>query len=230
MGNKRLIFAIIVVIALIAGLIGGYVYIQNNTIQASELQKEITSVIEKDLLNEDVNMIIKTKGNYGKVEKTVKEYLNNVKSLNLQAQNFCGDSEITSILSAENLEADENLTVVSQKVEEYKATLATLKTNTENITSQVAILEAIENTGVKENYIDVYKNIMENEGLQTKLTNAQTKIKNELDEAEKRLEGLEKVVTFLKENSKYWEVNEGKLQFTNVNKLTQYYQLLNGDE
>lgn len=231
MGNKRLIFAIIIVIALIAGLVGGYLYLQNNSKQANVLQEEMTATLEKDLINDNIDIKIKSTGNYGIVEKTIKEYLNNVKSIYTQAQNFCSDSEVTKILSAENLEADsKELTVVSQKVDEYKAKLETLKTNTKNITNSVLILEAIQNTGVKQNYIDVYNNIMENEGVQAKLSNVQEKIEAELEEAQKRVIGLEKVVLYLKNNSKYWEVNDGKLQFTNVNKLAEYYQLLNGDK
>lgn len=231
MGNKRLIFAIIVVIVLIAGVVGGYLFIQNNSKQAEVLQKEMTAVLEKDLIKDDIDMNLKATGDYGVVEKTVKENLSNVKKLYTQAQNFCSDSEVSKIISTENIETDdEELTVVSQKVDEYKNKLEELKTNIEDITNPVTILKAIQNTDVKQNYIDVYKDIMENEGLQTKLTNAQTKIKNELQEAEKRVKGLEKVIKFLKDNSKYWEVNDGKLQFTNVNKLTQYYQILNGDE
>ena len=83
---------------------------------------------------------------------------------------------------------------------EYKNNLDTLESKAFGISSEAKILEAIESKNIKSNYIDVYTNIMQ------------------------------KVVNFLKENAKYWSIKDGKLQFTNVNKLGEYYQLLNGAE
>ena len=36
-----------------------------------------------------------------------------------------------------------------------------------------------------------------------------------------------KMNQFLKENEKYWTIKEDKIQFNNVNKMTEYYGLLN---
>lgn len=232
MGNKRLIFAIIIVIILIAVVVGGFLYVQDNSKQATILQQEMSTFLEKNILgDEELDMEIKSTGNYGVVEKTVKDYINNVKSLYKKAKDFVNDSEISNIVSAENILADEEeLTGVSEKVNEYKTKFDELENEVKNITDQIIILDAIEKTNVKQSYIDVYKNIMDNEALQTKLTNAQKKIEEEIEKTKDKVSGLEKLVKFLKTNSKYWEVNDGKLQFTNVNKLAEYYQLLNGDE
>ena len=232
MGNKRLIFAIIIVIILIAVVVGGFLYVQDNSKQATILQQEMSTFLEKNILgDEELDMEIKSTGNYGVVEKTVKDYINNVRTLYKKAKDFVNDSEISNIVSAENILADEEeLTVVSEKINEYKTKFDELENEVKNITDQIIILDAIEKTNVKQSYIDVYKNIMDNEALQTKLTNAQKKIEEEIEKTKDKVSGLEKLVKFLKTNSKYWEVNDGKLQFTNVNKLAEYYQLLNGDE
>ena len=230
MGNTKLIFAIIVVLGLIIGIIFGFLYMQDNSKQASVLQQEISSLLEKDFINSEIDMTIKSKRNYAKVEKAVKDYLSDVKSLYAQAQKFCDDSEISNIISAENIEADDKeLTVLSQKIEEYKNEFEELKNSSKGITNELIILEKIEATGVKQNYVDVYKDIMDNESMKSKLENAQSQIEKELEKTEKQVDGLDKIVRFLKFNSKYWEINDGRLQFTNVNKLTEYYQLLNGD-
>lgn len=230
MGNAKLIFAIIVVLGLIIGIIFGFLYMQDNSKQASVLQQEISSLLEKDFINSEIDMTIKSKRNYAKVEKAVKDYLSDVKSLYTQAQKFCDDSEISNIISAENIEADDKeLSVLSQKIEEYKNGFEELKNSSKGITNELIIIEKIEATGVKQNYVDVYKDIMDNESMKSKLENAQSQIEKELEKTEKQVDGLDKIVRFLKSNSKYWEINDGKLQFTNVNKLTEYYQLLNGD-
>ena len=229
MGNKKLIIAIIIVLLLIGALVGGFLYMRNNSLQAAKLQEEMKKLAESDFLNEEIDMTIKTKGDYGKVEEAVKEYLSDVKNTYNGLKDFGSNTEISTILSAENISADpDGLTVVQQKVDEYKQKLNELKTKTATIASEDAILEAIEDKEVKDNYIDVYKSIMLSEAVEAQLKSAQQKAEAELETAEEKLAGLEKVVEFLKVNSKYWDVDEGRLQFTNVNKLGEYYQLLNG--
>lgn len=229
MGNKKLIIAIIIVLLLIGALVGSFLYMRNNSLQAAKLQEEMKKLAESDFLNEEIDMAIKTKGDYGKVEEAVKEYLSDVKNTYNGLKDFGSNTEISTILSAENISADpDGLTVVQQKVDEYKQKLNELKTKSTTIASEDAILEAIEDKEVKDNYIDVYKSIMLSEAVEAQLKSAQQKAEAELETAEEKLAGLEKVVEFLKVNSKYWDVDEGRLQFTNVNKLGEYYQLLNG--
>lgn len=231
MGNAKLIIAILIVLGLIGGLVGGFWYMQRNTKQATILQEEMTKLAEANFLEDEIDMEIKTFGNYGKVEETVKEYLNNIKTTYNELKNFGGNTDVTSILSAENIEADEKeLTVVEQKVNEYKQKLEELLKKVEDISSEVTIVKAIQDKGVKNNYIEVYKNIMLNEAVEANLKNAEEKIDDVKLKAEEKIEGIEKVVEFLKKNEKYWEVKDGKLQFNNVNKLGEYYQLLNGTE
>lgn len=229
MGNKKLIIAIIIVLLLIAGLVGGFLYMQYNSQQAAKLQEEMKKLAESDFINEEIDMKIKSSGDYGQVEQAAKEYLSDVKDTYTALKDFGGNTEISTILSAENISADpDGLTVVEQKVDEYKQKLNTLKASAATIASEDAILKAIEEKDVKGNYIDVYKSIMLSEAVEAQLKSAQQKAETEQLKAEEKLDGLEKVVAFLKTNSKYWEVSEGKLQFNNVNKLGEYYQLLNG--
>lgn len=229
MGNGKLIVAIIIVLLLIGGLVGGFLFMQNNSKQASILQEEMTKLAESDFLNEEIDITIKSSGDYGKVEEAVKEYLNDVKKSYNDLKNFGNDEDISLILSSENISADaKKLTVVEQKVDEYKKKLEQLTAKIKDITDEETIEKYIEDKDVKSNYVDVYKNIMLNEAVQTKLKSVQQKAENEELKAEEKLEGIEKVVKFLKTNEKYWEVNDGKLQFNNVNKLGEYYQLLNG--
>ena len=231
MGTKRLIFAIIVVILLIGGLIGGYYYIQNESQQAEVLQKEMAKVLETDIINEELDMSIKSKQNYAKVEETVKNYLNDAKKTFISMKNFCNEEQAFSILSAENINADPtDLLVVKQKIEEKKQELNNLISKTENLTNSSSIDKAIEDKNVKENYVEVYKNIMSNESMQQILSDIKEKTVDEQEEAEERLKSLENSVDFLAKNSKYWEINDGKIQFTNTNKLAEYLEVLNGNK
>ena len=229
MGTKRLIFAIIVVILLIGGLIGGYYYVQNGSQQAEVLQKEMKKVLETDILNEELDMTIKSKGNYGKVEEVVKNYLNDAKKTYISMKDFCNEEQSSSILSAENINSDPTeLLVLKQKLEEKKQELNSLISKAENLTESSSINNAIEDKNIKENYIDVYKNIMVDDATQEILSGIKEKTIDEQEEAEERLKGLEDAVNFLAKNSNYWEINDGKIQFTNTNKLAEYLEVLNG--
>ena len=217
------------VILLIGGLIGGYYYVQNGSQQAEVLQKEMKKVLETDILNEELDMTIKSKGNYGKVEEVVKNYLNDAKKTYISMKDFCNEEQSSSILSAENINSDPTeLLVLKQKLEEKKQELNSLISKAENLTESSSINNAIEDKNIKENYIDVYKNIMVDDATQEILSGIKEKTIDEQEEAEERLKGLEDAVNFLAKNSNYWEINDGKIQFTNTNKLAEYLEVLNG--
>lgn len=229
MGTKRLIFAIIVVILLIGGLIGGYYYLQNSSSQAAVLQKEMEELIKLDMLNDEIDTKSKAFGNYGKVEESVKSYLVDVKNTYTSMKDFCNEEQIEQVLSAENINGDPvELLVVKQKIDGKKKELKDLINKTENLRDNDQIMKTIKEKNLKDYYLDIYKNIMENEAMQANLEAAENKIKDEQEEAEQRLEGLEDAAEFLQKNNKYWEVNDGKIQFTNTNKLAEYLEVLNG--
>ena len=229
MGNFKLIVAIVIVLGLIGGLVFGFWYMQNNSKQAEILQEEMEKIAGTNFIDQEIDMQIKATGDYGKVEEAVKEYLNNIKTTYNELKNFGGNADVTAVLSAENIQADEKeLTVVEQKVNEYKQKLESLTSKVQDIASEATITSAIQGKDLKSNYVDVYKNIMLNEAVEENFKNAQEKIENVKLKAEEKIEGLEKVVEFLKVNAKYWNMEDGKLQFNNVNKLGEYYQLLNG--
>ena len=231
MGTKRLIFAIIVVILLIGGLIGGYYYLQNSSSQAAVLQKEMEEIVKLDMLNDEIDTKSKAFGNYGKVEESVKSYLIEVKNTYTSMRDFCNEEQAAGILSAENINGDPiELLVVKQKIENKNKELKELIEKTESIRDNDQIMKAIKEKNLRDYYIDIYKNIMENENMQVNLELAEEKIKDEQEEAEQRLDGLRDAAEFLAKNTKYWEINEGRIQFTNTNKLAEYLEVLNGSK
>lgn len=229
MGTKRLIFAIIVVILLIGGVIGGYYYLQNSSSQAAVLQQEMETLVKLDILNDEIDTKSKAFGNYGKVEESVKNYLYDVKNTYISMRDFCNEEQVEQVLSAENINGDPTeLLVVKQKIDGKKKELQDLINKTENLRDNDQIMQSIKEKNLKDYYVGVYKSIMENENMQANLEAAENRIKDEQEEAEQRLEGLEDAAEFLAKNTKYWEVNDGKIQFTNTNKLAEYLEVLNG--
>lgn len=229
MGNKKLVIAIIVVIILIAGLIGGYFYLQKSTEQAKVLQEEATKLSQTDLKKEEIDMEIKSTGKYAIVEETMKNYLNDIRNLYLELENTCNDDAVSQIISAENIEADpEELTVVKEKIEEYSQQIDDNQSKLDSALNEENIMNAIEEKNLRNYYNDIYENVMLDERTQENLKSVKESIKDDQDEIWAKIDALNEVADFLVENTRYWEISDGKIQFTNVNKLTEYYELLNG--
>ena len=229
MGNKKLVIAIIIVILLIGGIIGGYFFIQNNNKQSNILHDEMKKLAELDIIKDDVDLEIKTTGDYAAIEETVKNYFKDAKNTYTDAQNYCNDSEISKILSEENIQASKNLEIVKQKTEEYVKKPQEYKIKAENLTTENTIMQEIKSKNLNDYYNDIYKNIMMNDALQEKLKLLQTETLKYIDTDEQKAKGLQNAIEFLENNQKYWELNEGKVSFTNDKKLAEYYELLNSN-
>ena len=53
------------------------------------------------------------------------------------------------------------------------------------------------------------------------------KVERKKDELYDKLNKMELIKKYLDENNRYWTIKDEKIQFTNINKMTEYYGLLN---
>ena len=53
------------------------------------------------------------------------------------------------------------------------------------------------------------------------------KVKEEKDKLTDKINKIDKIAEFLEKNSDSWEIKDDKIQFTNLNRMTEYYSLLN---
>ena len=65
------------------------------------------------------------------------------------------------------------------------------------------------------------------DAMQKKYSSLAEKIKNEKATLFEKISRLEKIEEFLIENEKNWTIKDDKIQFTNLTKMTEYYNLLN---
>lgn len=225
---KRLILAIVVVILAIIALIVGFWYLNESNEQATILQQELEAVTQVDLTEEYVNTEIKTTGNYAIVEETIKNYLNEIRQIYVDVSEYYSSEAISEILSAENiLQDEEELSKVKEVLESTKEALEEEINKLDNMLEEDTIMEAIEEKGLKEYYNNIYSSVMLNEAVQSNLQYVRDEILELEETASAKLENMDDVIEFLEENKNYWEINDDKIQFTNVIKLTEYYELLN---
>ena len=102
---KKKIILIVVILLLIAGGTIAYLYMTDMK-QEEILIQEVNKISELDLSSDDVDMDIKTKGDYAIVEKAIKDYINEYSNITKATINIMNDEKIEDILSIENYKKD----------------------------------------------------------------------------------------------------------------------------
>ena len=63
--------------------------------------------------------------------------------------------------------------------------------------------------------------------MKTQYSNLESEIKTEKSKLTDKVKQIEKINEFLKKNSDSWTIKDDKIQFTNLIRMTEYYNLLN---
>ncbi len=90
--KKKIIVIVAILALIIVGVIGYFATLDLK--QGVTLRKEVDTIGKLDITKDEIDMTIKTKGDYAVVEKTIKEYLNNY-SINIkEAMNIMQDKKM----------------------------------------------------------------------------------------------------------------------------------------
>ena len=230
MENKKTIIAIIIITILIIGLIViSYFYNDFNMKQMALLTEEANKILQTDLLEYNVDFEIKTEKNYGEVEEQIKEYISRLKNIYLEMEELASGINPNSIFSAENM-PDKKLDENNNIIEEYKQKSQDLIAEYNELVTEEKIKENINNTEFsarEEYYRNLYNEIMLSETMQNQYTKLDEEIKNEKARLYEKLNKIGKMKTFFEENEESWTIKDGQVQFTNVNRIIEYYNLFN---
>lgn len=230
MENKKTKIAIVIVIILIVALIAlAYIYNDFNNTQMFLLTAETSKILELDLTKNDIDNEIKTEKNYAEIEKAVKEYIGNIKDIYIEMEEMTSGINPNEIFTAENMQ-DENLEKIDKIISDYKEKSQNLITKYENLIADEAIENNFNNVDIsirKSYYKSLYNEIMLNEAMKTQYNKLEEEMKNKKGKLYEKLNKVTKMKTFLEEHRDSWTIKENKIQFTNLNRMTEYYNLLN---
>ena len=215
MKKQKTIIAILVVVAII--VIGVVLFLVYRDISAkNKLTEEINSLSETN-----INMEIKTSGQYGIVEKLVKEdFKSYYDSINTLRENY---DEVANIkaLNIENYKND------GPEFNTTLETLNTIKTEDQNLIAtlndlidEAKIEEKAANNGLKGKYIQEYKDILE----QIKLADGVNKIKETDAKFDGYLNSLIDVLTYMKDNKDVWFIENDTLKSNSQTFIDEYNQ------
>lgn len=212
--------AILVVIAVIAviGYVGFNVY--NDYNQKYLLKEELTTLSKKTLGKDDFNTEIKTSGDYSKVEKTIKEYL----------QKY--SDEIKLITEESDKTSNIQGPVDKDKLEERKSEVQQIKTNIENsvntlieMTSEEAIKKEIEKEGLSAKYVDLYNELMIG-NLSKKLDKEKETMNKTKDKVMELFDKVIETYDYLLQHKDSWELENNQIMFSNSTHLREYNKLV----
>lgn len=230
MSNKKTIIGIIIVILLIIALIAiSYFYNDFNNKQITALSEEANKILEADLTQDNIDFEVKTEKNYAKVEKAIKEYISNIKNIYVQMEEMASGINPNVIFSAENMENKKTDTVDSI-FSEYKSKAQDLISEYEELVKEENIIGNVSKVNISTRskyYTNLYNEIMLSEMMQKKYSKLEEEIKNEKGILYDKLNKLQKVKDFFEKNENAWTIKDGQIQFTNIIKMTEYYNLVN---
>ena len=230
MENKKTIIGIIIVVILIIALIVvSYLYSNFNTTQLNILTDETNSIIKTDILTDGINSEIKTQRNYAIVENAIKEYLIKLKNIYANIEELNNQINPNDIFSAQNME-DETFETIDTIIADYREKGENSLTEYQELVEEENILNYMKEKNITlrtDYYLNLYNTVMLSDGMKEKYKTMESQIQSKKYELNYKLDKLEEIKEFLEENQRYWSIQNDKIQFSNINKMTEYYNLLN---
>lgn len=227
--KKKIIIAVVVIVALIVGVLG-YMVISDMG-QEDKLKTELSEIndlanaetIDMDEINKRLDRTVTT-GDYAKVEDAFKSYLKDSFDNSIEIANLINDEKITTLLTADNyntdgkefIESKKYISTTRQKLEECKEKYS------EYMTKEKA-MSYIEGKGLDSYYVDLY----EQEYVGDMDSAKDTTVEDSIDEIISLLDTSEKVLNLLSNNQDTWNVEGDNIVFSNDSIRNQYDELIN---
>ncbi|MDD3303589.1 MAG: DUF3053 family protein [Clostridia bacterium] len=216
--NVKLIVLIAIVAFIVLVAIGIVVF----NIVNSGIQKQILfGQIDEINSSTTVDMEIKTKGEYAKVEKALKEHLKEYYATLDNITNTYQDTGLENMLTAANISA------TGPEFKDQKAKLESItkageeaKTKIIDLASDEYKIKKAKTAELNEKYSSLYYQIVdltENSEKNVKVISANNEYLNKLLE----------ILNYLSDNKNNWKVNDQMIEFTTTELANKYNELLN---
>ena len=228
---KKAIIGVIIAIVLVA-VIGIGILVVNDFRQEDILRQEMLEFenltraenIDLDQIDQKIREI-KTTGDYGVLEKAMKDYLADVVNASVSIANVLNDERIINALTPENyVEDGPDFVQTKQFLEEAKGEIEQYKEEVLTLLTNEGAMTYIENKNLDQYYIDLYKEIALSED--TAIEESNTELENSLDEMMKLLDVETQIINFLSENKDGWEIQGENIVFSSEELQNQYNEYI----
>ena len=230
MENKKTIIGIIIVIVLIIALVVvSYLYSEFSNKQLNILKEETNTILQSNIVTDEINSEIKADKNFGVIEKAIKEYTSEIRNRYIEINKIDSELNPNEIFSAEKLQ-DSNMDDINKIIDEYKKQTQKISLECKEQIKEENIIKNIESQNIKQRktyYEDLYKTIMLSETMKKQYETITSEIDKKEQQIYNKLEKLKNIENYLKNNKEFWTIKDNKVQFSNINKMTEYYNLVN---
>ena len=230
MENKKTIIGIIIVIVLIIALvIVSYLYSEFSNKQLNILKEETNTILQSNIVTDEINSEIKADKNFGIVEKAIKEYTSEIRNKYIEINKIDSELNPNEIFSAKKLQ-DSNMDDINKIIDKYKTQTQKISLECKEQIKEENIIKNIESQNIKQRknyYEDLYKTIMLSETMKKQYETITSEIDKKEQQIYNKLEKLKNIEKYLKNNKEFWTINDNKVQFSNISKMTEYYNLVN---
>ena len=225
--KKKILIAVAVIAILVIGVIAFFVI--------SDLQQEAKFNDEMLALEEIMNTdeldfdaiyaktdVIVTKGDYGVVEEAIKNYIKDPSSIAEKIIDTMNSEEFGTILTIENFEKDgKEFTESKEFITTTRETLEQCKEEYEQQFSEEKMMSYINDKGLDEYYVELYKNEIATVSEEDNQT-----VQESIDQVIDLLDKVEDAIDYLIENEDDWNIINGSLMFLDQDKLDEYQEIL----
>lgn len=226
MNYKMKIVITSLIVALDVVLLCSIIIVRNATLE-NNLKKEVKNLVALDFTKDRYNTPIKTSGRYGKVEGTMKSYLDDYAVLLQKVLTDIHDDKLTKILSYDNYQKDgpefkDSLKYIESSKKEFNDNVDKLIAESQ----EKGIISYGEKQLSSKRSIKIYKEFMLSDEMlnnfrETQKTLAETKVKlNNIYDTSNE------VLNFLVKNKNNWKLEKGEIKFKNQNLYKQYTNMI----
>lgn len=220
MSTKKRVGILISVVILFVIVIVGYLTI-GYTYQEYKLKKEISKITKLDIRKDKFNSKIVTIGDYRKVEKAIKDYLNEY-AVNLQEiNNLVNEEKFTKIISYDSLNSDnygDSINYVSSSLDIINKDIDRLI----EMCSEESIRNYILQYDIDKYYVDLYNDLMLSDDVSNKLSLSIDYLENYKKYINHKLSACFEIITFLDKNKDNYSLEDGKIKFKSNDLVNQY--------
>ncbi len=223
--KKKIFIGITTVIAILLIIVA--VVVVRDLGEERKLKDEVNKIANLDLLEEDVDMTIITKNEYGIVEKTIKEYINEYGKIAKETVSLMQDKRTTNLLSIDNYEQDGKEFIESKAY--IKDTQEKINTNISRLielTRKENMQDAIKDNNLDDYYIDLYNDLMFGNIKEEELNNTIEELEQAAEIMNKLFDTSMKVLNFLTENQDYWVIRNDRVEFSSAELVNEYNNLI----
>ncbi len=225
--TKIMVISLIILLIIVVIAVAGYFLYRFK--QELTLMNEASTIGQMDVLEQTIDMDIKTSGKYAKVEQTMKQYMKEASEKMKQLNSIYLDESIPQVIGIDNIKQDgPEFTATLTKLEETKKQVNELLEQITPLLEEETVMGRIKQVPeLNQYYTNLYYKMIFGDGK----TVEEFKIaKDQLTKANAKyielIDLMEELLTFLKDHKANWEIQKNQIMFDKQSVLDTYQEIV----